>query len=111
MTTVIYTAHNNISLSLPKGIDFSNIIFEFCCHPDSQMGIQAPKLGKHVIRLSLKVWDLLLDSAVPFLANLAFLFPGACVHGSLPCTAWSSYQRINCAKFGPSYCIARRGKS
>ena len=56
-----------------------------------------------MIRFALKVWDLLLDSAVPFLANLANLFPGACVHGSLPCTAWSSYQRVNCAKFGPSY--------
>ena len=69
------------------------------------MGVQAPKLGKHVIRLSLKVCDLTLSGAIPFLAKLAFFFPGSCVHGSLPCTAWSSYQRVNCAKFGPAYVI------
>ena len=48
----------DIVSKVPVGVDYSNIFFEFCCHPESQMGIQALKVGKHVIRLSLKVCDL-----------------------------------------------------
>ena len=78
-----------IATKLPNSL----CVVEMCCDPDSELGKQAVSLGMFVIRIT-EHHDLFVpENATKFLEIFAKL-PGMNLHGSLPCTSWSQFQRI-----------------
>ena len=65
-------------------------LFEFACHPQSMIGTVAENMGVDIHRFSLDVCDLTTKEGRTYALGVACSDPGASMHGSLPCTPWST---------------------
>ncbi len=79
---------------------YTYTVLEFACKTDSQIGISGYKLGFDVHRLSLDIADLTIKKGLLIDLELVKNNPGASLHGSLPCTPWSTWNRLNLHKLG-----------
>ena len=77
----------------------SDILFEFCCSAESALGSVGKELGIKVVRLHKDGIDLSSSEAIEQLSYQVTAVPGRSIHGSLECTAWSQWQRLNYFKY------------
>ena len=83
------------------------VLVEFCCEPDSMIGKRADAAFPNtlVIRASLAFGDILNPSVLDRLEALV----EACsdykvdIHGSVPCTPWANWQKLNLYRLGPIF--------
>ena len=78
-------------------------LFEFCCDKESSLGKCSDKYGIHHARLSLEAGDCSDDAYVDGLIAQATSLPGSDLWGSIPCTAWSTWQHMALALYGKKY--------
>ena len=89
-------------------------LFEFACHPQSMIGTVAENLGVDIHRFSLDVCDLTTKEGRTYALGVARSNPGVSMHGSLPCTPWSTWNFVNSKTLGHSFrmkLLASRTKS
>eukprot|EP00972_Heterocapsa_arctica_P105711 15573934-Heterocapsa_arctica.AAC.1 len=72
-------------------------LVEGWCSPTSSLGEVGEALGRRVIRLT-EADDMSDEKTVKFAMKEAKENPGCHLHGSLPCTPWTSWQRLNLRK-------------
>ena len=84
----------------------SEILIEFACSSDSQLGAVAKKAGWVVHRLTREAGDLSTKKGLDLAMSVAKASPGAHLWGSLPCTTVTAIQNANLALRGASF--ARR---
>ena len=80
-------------------------MFEFCCDEHSNMGTVHEKYGIHHVRLCKSRYDLTTADAIEQLMMQVEATPGADIWGALPCTAWSSWQKMSIARYGKRYAV------
>ena len=72
-------------------------LLEGWCAPDSALGKTGERCGRRVLRYTEKE-DLSKAETVNAAAREVRNHPGCHLHGSLPCTPWSSWQKLNLAR-------------
>ena len=72
-------------------------LLEGWCAPDSALGKTGERCGRRVLRYTEKE-DLTKIETVNAAAREVRNNPGCHLHGSLPCTPWSSWQKLNLAR-------------
>ena len=88
----------------------SKTLIEFCCDADSNMGKVGAELGVEVVRLYKEALDLTNPFIVAQVADFIRANPGVSIWGSLPCTAWSSWQHMAIHKYGSKYLNKLQGR-
>ena len=74
------------------------------------MGNVGKALGVEVVRLYKEALDLTEPFAIAQVADFIKANPGVSIWGSLPCTAWSSWQYMAVHKYGSSYLKKLQGR-
>ena len=69
-------------------------LLEGWCSPNSQLGNTGKTVGRDVLRFT-EADDLAQDSNVSRALDAIRVRPGTHLHGSLPCTPWTTWQRLN----------------
>ena len=79
-------------------------LFEICTSADSNLGKAADEYSVHiqVFRVT-KEHDFLNKDVVAALKKEIKARPGCSIHGSLPCTVWCTWQRLNAHRYGPDF--------
>ena len=85
-------------------------LIEFCCDADSNMGKDGKEPGVEVVRLYKEALDLTDPRIVAQLVNFIKENPGVSLWGSLPCTAWSSWQYMAVHKYCSKYLRRLQGR-
>jgi hypothetical protein len=83
----------------------NKVLIEFACSSDSQLGKVGKDCGWNVIRLTRESCDLSTIEGIAFARRAAQENPGCHLWGSIPCTAWCTYQRINESRYGSEYSL------
>jgi len=78
-------------------------LVEFACSPESELCNTAGKYGIPFLRLNKEFSDLSDPGIISQLLDWASDNPGIQLFGSLPCTVWSTWQRMSIAKYGDKY--------
>ena len=76
-------------------------LVEGWCSSESPLGVVGEIRGRTVHRFTADD-DLGKESTIQSALRLARRCPGSHLHGSLPCTPWTSWQRLNLRKGGPA---------
>ena len=79
------------------------VLYEFCCSKDSEIGKVAEENKIQCVRLCKEHTDMYNVDHIERLCRQIEDTPGCHLHASLPCTAWSTWQHITCAKKGDKY--------
>ena len=86
---------------VPKRVrDSDTVLLEFCCSPDSELCKTAEDHGIKYLRLNQSFADLTDPASIE---QIIYWIPEqkrVHLHGSLPCTVWSSWQHMSVAKYG-----------
>ena len=82
----------------PKGSG-GNVLFEFCCAPDSIIGDVGSLVDVKVVRLSKDVIDLNESDSIIQLMEQISVLPSCSIHGSTGCCFWSVWQHLNIFKY------------
>ena len=94
---------------VPKGssraakVDSKTPFIEFCCAADSELCKTAEDYGVPYLRLNKKDADLEDPSIILQVLDFVKRHPRCHLYGSLPCTAWTSWQNMSIHKFGEKY--------
>ncbi len=78
-------------------------LFEAFCDDNSSIGKIAPKYGINVCRFSLNSFNLGTKTGTKLALTKIRANAGAHLHSSLPCTVWSTWNTLNCHKFGKAF--------
>lgn len=73
----------------------SDVLFEFACPKDSNLGTVGSENGVKVIRLCKENIDLEDPGSIQQLIEQVRALPGCSIHGSIECKPWSQWQRLN----------------
>ena len=95
-------------------VDSKTPFIEFCCAPDSELCKTAEDYGVPFLRLSKEDANLEDPSIVLQVFDFIKRHPKCHLYGSLPCTAWTSWQNMSIHKLGEKYLkrlMRRRQKS
>ena len=76
-----------------------DILFEFACAKDSNLGKVGKENGVKVIRLCKEDIDLEDPGSISQLAQQVKAVPGCSIHCSIECKPWSQWQRLNKVKY------------
>ena len=85
-------------------------LIEFCTEADSNMGEVGRAMGVEVVRLYKEALDLTNPFIIAQVRDFIIENPGVSIWGSLPCTAWSSWQYMAVHKYGSSYLKKLQGR-
>ena len=77
--------------------------YEFCCTPNSNLGIVGESLGLQHVRLTKEHSDMLDTSNVNQLLQQLAESEGVDLWGSLPCLPWTQWNRLNSWRLGPKF--------
>ena len=91
-------------LFTPK-VEKPTVLIEWACSDNSELGVQGTKLGIVVIRLTKRDTDLSTAAGLALALQKIEQNKGCHMHGSLPCTAWCSFQRLNEYLYGEQYTL------
>ena len=86
------------------------MMIEFCCDPNSNMGVVGKQLGIVICRMAKETFDLSKPAVILQLLDFVKDHPGISLWGSLPCTAWCSWQHMSVYKHGEAYEKKLRGR-
>ena len=89
--------------ALPAVAVGANMLLEFCCSPESQLGKTSSEHGIHVIRLHKAFADLMDPMVIEQILCFASSHPGISMHASIPCTPWSVWQNMAIHRYGQRY--------
>ena len=78
-------------------------VYEFCCSKNSELGKVAANNGIQCVRLCKEHTDMYNSEHITSLCKLIDDTPGCHLHASIPCTVWSTWQHVDCAKKGDWY--------
>ena len=78
-------------------------IVEFACEDDSSIGKVSKENDITVVRLTKSKGDLCTKTGLELALSEITANPGCSLHGSLPCTPWSGWQKYSQAKLGPKF--------
>ena len=83
--------------------DLDTVIVEFCCSDNSEMCATAEKHGIEYLRLNQSFANLMDPGIIQQLLEWIPQQKRVHLHGSLPCTPWTSWQHMALAKYGEPY--------
>lgn len=76
-----------------------DILYEFACSQDSNLGKVGEEHGVKVIRLCKEHINLEDPNSISQLEEQIKAVPGCSIHGSIECKPWSQWQRLNKVKY------------
>jgi hypothetical protein len=79
------------------------VMFEFCCSPESSLGKVHEEKGIMHFRLTKESNDSSAPEEYESLQKMIDQFPGATLWGSLPCDPWPKWQAVNVARYGKEF--------
>ena len=74
------------------------MLIEFCCDKNSTMGKVEEEMGLTICRMFQERFDMMNPAQVNQLLDFVRDYPGISLWGSIPCTAWCSWQHLSVHK-------------
>ncbi len=78
-------------------------LVEFACSDDSSLGTACSECNVDSVRLTRRVTDLSVKAGLDCALSAIDVPNEVHLWGSLPCTPWTIWQRLNCATLGPEF--------
>ena len=103
MSTIVQTPVATRRATKSNSLSYSGCCIEFCTFEDSNLGVV---LGEHkldILRLTTDFYDCSDDKLQSELREQVKQTPGVDLWGSIPCTAWSTWQHMSLHVQGPEY--------